>query len=277
MRILRLLAFATVVGVVAAVALTLWQHSDSLFAPADGCTASVNKRTAAVATDQGENAALIAAIGMQRHLPARAVSIALATAFQESKIRNIPGGDADSLGIFQQRPSQGWGTPDEIMDPVYATNAFYNALEKIPDYQSLDITVAAQEVQRSAYPSAYAQHEDAARALASALTGNSAAAFTCVVSDDEETGTAAKVIAGLRRGFGSLVHPTKGLRQNLTVPVKSPIIGWSVAHYAVAMAPELHIKTVLFAGKTWHTGKDSAKGWTDDATASTAEVTLLME
>ena len=86
-------------------------------------------------TEQAENATLIAAIGVSRGLPARAVSIALATAYQESKIRNLTHGDRDSLGLFQQRPSQGWGTEEQVRDPYYATNAFYDALAKIPDYK----------------------------------------------------------------------------------------------------------------------------------------------
>ena len=94
---------------------------------------------------------------MRRGLPARAASIALATAYQESKLRNLDHGDRDSLGLFQQRPSQGWGTAKQIQDPYYATNAFYDALVKIDGYQTMRITEAAQEVQRSGFPEAYAR------------------------------------------------------------------------------------------------------------------------
>ena len=124
---------------------------------------------------------LIAAVADRRGLPARAISIALATAYQESKLENVDGGDRDSLGLFQQRPSQGWGTPKQIMDPYYATNAFYDALVKIDGYQNMEITEAAQEVQRSAFPEAYADHEKDGRTIASDMSGNSPAAFTCVV------------------------------------------------------------------------------------------------
>ena len=115
-------------------------------------------------------------------LPARAASIALATAYQESKLRNLDDGDRDSLGLFQQRPSQGWGTEKQMLDPDYATNAFYDALAKVDGYREMEITEAAQAVQRSGLPEAYADHEEDARALASALTGNSPAgrsAATC--------------------------------------------------------------------------------------------------
>ena len=281
MRTLRLVLFAAIVGTITAVALVVWHHSDSIFGPSDGCSAQVNGDAALLETSQGQYAALIAAIGMQRGLPPRAVSIALATAYQESKIQNLPGGDADSLGLFQQRPSQGWGTSAQIMDPVYATNAFYNALVKIPDYESLAITVAAQEVQHSAYPSAYAQHEVEARVLASALTGYSPADFTCVVVGDNGFGTAAKVISALQRGYGSAIDPQRSVRENVVVNVGSSAaglrMGWSVAQYAVAMAPDLHIKAVLFDGKKWTTGNASSNGWVTDRSVSATTVSLLME
>ena len=78
-------------------------------------------------------------------MPARAATIALATAYQESGLRNLDHGDRYSLGLFQQRPSQGWGTRNQMQDPYYSINAFYDALAKIKDYQSLRITVAAQK------------------------------------------------------------------------------------------------------------------------------------
>ncbi|MFE5207807.1 heavy metal transporter [Streptomyces sp. NPDC056600] len=129
--------------------------------------------------EQAVNAATITAVGTARELPERAVTIALATALQESALRNIRYGDRDSLGLFQQRPSQGWGRPAEIMDPAYAAGQFYDHLVKVQDYADLPLTVAAQEVQRSAYPDAYAKHEPDAELLAAALTGRSAATLTC--------------------------------------------------------------------------------------------------
>ncbi|MFC8363497.1 heavy metal transporter [Streptomyces griseorubiginosus] len=129
--------------------------------------------------EQAVNAATITAVGTGRGLPERAVAIALATALQESGLRNISHGDRDSLGLFQQRPSQGWGTPQEILDPTYAAGEFYKHLVKVADYQKLPLTVAAQRVQRSGYPEAYAKHEPDATVLAAALTGTSAATLTC--------------------------------------------------------------------------------------------------
>ena len=169
-----LLAVAVLV-VVAAVGYGVLRGADSLFPASDECTVEVDGHRVELTVEQAENAALITAISVRRGLPARAASIALATAYQESDLTNLESGDRDSLGLFQQRPSQGWGTPEEILDPVYATNAFYDALAEVDGYESLEITDAAQEVQRSGFPEAYADHEADARALASALTGNSRA------------------------------------------------------------------------------------------------------
>ncbi|GAA3976461.1 heavy metal transporter [Streptomyces marokkonensis] len=129
--------------------------------------------------EQAVNAATITAVGTARGLPEEAVTIALATALQESTLRNIDYGDRDSLGLFQQRPSQGWGTPEEIMDPAYSAGMFYEHLVEVPGYTRLPLTVAAQRVQRSGFPQAYAKHEPDATLLAAALTGRSAATLTC--------------------------------------------------------------------------------------------------
>ncbi|MGW0992578.1 heavy metal transporter [Streptomyces sp. NPDC002523] len=129
--------------------------------------------------EQAANAATIAAVGTGRGMPERAVAIAIATSLQESGLRNIRHGDRDSLGLFQQRPSQGWGTERQIMDPAYAAGMFYAHLARVPGYTDLPLTVAAQRVQRSGYPEAYAKHEPDATLLAAALTGYSAATLSC--------------------------------------------------------------------------------------------------
>ncbi|WP_460069163.1 heavy metal transporter [Streptomyces sp. YKOK-I1] len=141
--------------------------------------------------EQAVNAATIAAVGTNREMPERAVAIALATAIQESGLRNLAHGDRDSLGLFQQRPSQGWGTEKQVTDPAYAASIFYEHLAKVPDYTELPLTVAAQKVQRSGYPEAYAKHEADAVMLAAALTGTSAATLTCDGRLDSGTATAA--------------------------------------------------------------------------------------
>src|SRR6476469_2242596 len=150
-----LLALGTVVVVL--VVVLSWNSATTPFRPA-ACQATAAGTTFQVTPEQMANAATIAGISVKRHLPARAATIALATARQESKFINVSYGDRDSLGLFQQRPSQGWGTAAQVRDPYYAINAFYDALEKIPNYKAMRITEAAQRVQRSGYPEAYEDH-----------------------------------------------------------------------------------------------------------------------
>src|SRR3954462_2765648 len=172
---------AVVVALVGAGAWAYWHGSIGTLPLRPHCTATALGKSTDVSPEQAGNAAIIASVAVHRRLPARAATIGIATALQESKLVNLEGGDRDSLGLFQQRPSQGWGTPAQLRDPVYASNAFYDVLVKIEGYQDLPITAAAQTVQRSAFPSAYADHEPEARILASALTGQSPGGLTCVL------------------------------------------------------------------------------------------------
>lgn len=119
--------------------------------------------------EQIPNAKAIVATGIQKRVPARGHVIALATALQESTLINLDHGDRDSLGLFQQRPSQGWGTREQIMDPVYSSTRFYEGLMKTDDWEQMPLTVAAQKVQRSGFPDAYAKHEPLATALQHAI------------------------------------------------------------------------------------------------------------
>ncbi|MFD9503419.1 C40 family peptidase [Streptomyces sp. NPDC060035] len=119
--------------------------------------------------EQVPNAKTIQATGVAMNIPARGQVVALATALQESGLRNLAYGDRDSLGLFQQRPSQGWGTANEILDPVHASTKFYEGLKKVSGWQSLSVTQAAQAVQRSGFPNAYAKWESLAAALQQAI------------------------------------------------------------------------------------------------------------
>ncbi|WP_055522608.1 C40 family peptidase [Streptomyces graminilatus] len=119
--------------------------------------------------EQVPNAKTIQATGVAMNIPARGQIVALATALQESGLRNLTYGDRDSLGLFQQRPSQGWGTANEILDPVHASTKFYEALEKVSGWQSLSVTQAAQAVQKSGFREAYAKWEPLATALHQAI------------------------------------------------------------------------------------------------------------
>ncbi len=280
-------------AVVAVVALKVVGGVRVPFLPqAQGCRVTVNGHTVDLSLEQAENASLIAAISVQRGLPARAASIALATAYQESDLENLDHGDRDSLGLFQQRPSQGWGTEAQLQDPVYATNAFYDALLEVDGFETLEITVAAQEVQRSGFPDAYADHEADARALASALTGQSPEAFACEVDGDVGdgnptlepnglTGRADAVRRDLRAAFGPLplggFEPggvTTGHMEGSAhyegraidvffrpVDAESRTGGWALAQYLVANASRLEIRTVIYDDRIWVAGRDDT--WRD--------------
>jgi hypothetical protein len=258
----------------------------------ESCQARVGGVVVDLSTEQAENATTIVAVAVRRNLPARAASIALATAYQESKLQNLDHGDRDSLGLFQQRPSQGWGTAKQIQDPVHAVNAFYDALVKVDGYQTMKITEAAQKVQRSAFPDAYADHEADGRALASALTGYSAARFSCVVNADTSaapepvnrdglTDRADAVRADLRRAFGPLplggfdpggvstghmkgsAHYEGRAIDIFVRPVSAANkrTGWAIASYLVAHASRLQIDHVIFDKRIWTAGTRSEKGW----------------
>jgi hypothetical protein len=278
------------------------------FVAPDQCTATVDGHTVTLDPEQAEHAGLIAAIAVARGLPARAASIALATAYQESGLRNLDGGDRDSLGLFQQRPSQGWGEPEEILDPAYAANAFYDALMKVGDYQSLEITVAAQAVQRSAFPGAYADHERDARTLASALTGNSPRAFSCRIGGEPDetsgdltdsglTDRAEKVrlavadlfgeqpLGGFAPGGVSSGHMEgsahyDGRAIDVFVRPVNPtnrVRGWAIAHYLVSQADRLDIRTVIFDDRIWTAGGRSSDGWRDYAPPERAGDQAILE
>jgi hypothetical protein len=136
--------------------------------PSGGATAAPGP-AGAWDTQQVANATVIVAVGQRMQVTARGQVIAVATAMQESSLTNLPGGDRDSVGLFQQRPSQGWGTPAQLQDPQYAATTFYTKLLAVPGWQAMTLTRAAQAVQISAYPDAYAKWETEAVQLVAAV------------------------------------------------------------------------------------------------------------
>jgi len=148
-----------------------------------GCAAAGTTTTgvAGYDPDQMAHAATIVAVGKQMNVPTRGWVIAIATAMQESGLRNLDYGDRDSLGLFQQRPSQGWGTPAQVTNPTYSATQFYQHLLAVPGWQAMSLADAAQTVQRSGYPDAYAKHVPTARIIVAACA-TTAGAWTVPAS-----------------------------------------------------------------------------------------------
>ena len=212
------------------------------------CRAMALGRSATFTPEQSANAATISAIALKRGLPARAATIANATAIVESKLRNLKFGDRDSLGLFQQRPSQGWGTEEQILDPVYSTNKFYDALIKVNGYQSMEITKVAQEVQRSGFPQAYADHEEQGRILASALTGHSPGGLGCRLDAATVSTPAATIAARLKAQLGvpaTVQGPTVHAQGRNTQEA------WAAGSWAVAHAEADGIVAVTVGDRAW--------------------------
>ena len=305
-RVIAVVAGSTVVALVAVIGWVALRGDVIPFLGDDECHADVGDRTVVLDPSQARYAGLITAIGVQRGMPARAASIALATAYQESDLRNLDGGDRDSLGLFQQRPSQGWGTVGQLMDPVFATNAFFDALQQVDGYETMEITVAAQEVQRSAYPDAYADHEADARTLASALTGNSPGAFSCRLRDAEgssadlrRSGLTARAdvvlrdvqavfpgqpVGGFEPGGVSTGHMEGSAHYDgravdifvRPISAANKTRGWAIAQYLVSQAERLSVRTVIFDARIWTSGLRSGDGWRDyDPPAGSGDRAIL--
>ncbi|MFV2019142.1 hypothetical protein [Micromonospora sp. LOL_023] len=263
--LLGLVAVLAALALLGGVGLGRWIGDFSLPGASRGCTVELPQsmpgagadqlRRVSLDPEQMANAATIAAIGTQRGLPPRAVVVALATGFQESKLRNLAGGDRDSVGLFQQRPSQGWGTAEEIQDTRYATNAFYAGLERVDGWQDMRVTDAAQAVQRSAFPEAYEKWSDESQVLTAALLGEATGAVACTVSRDPVLRGAEAMTAltdGMRLDWGNLETLFLALESPaLGVPVADAQAGWRYAHWLVSHATEHGIKRVSFADQEW--------------------------
>ena len=216
------------------------------------CQATALGNTVDFDPSQTGYAATITGLAVKRGLPPRAATIALATAIQESKLRNLRYGDRDSLGLFQQRPSQGWGTEEQILDPVHATNAFYDALVKIKGYEQMEITKVAQEVQKSAYPEAYADHEQEGRILASTISGHSPGGIGCRL-DAADAGDPQALASALRTELG-VAASVKG--RTVTVRAKSELQAWNIGGWAVAKASTHGVTRVRVDDRQWTRTRD---------------------
>ncbi len=259
-----MVGMAAFVGLAAIGAISLSLLRSNPHPTTSTCSVSSGAKTSpyAFTPDQAQNATIIAAVGIRKGMPDHAVTVALAAALQESHLMNLPYGDRDSLGLFQQRPSQGWGTPAQILDPAYASSAFYDRLARVSGWESLPVTEAAQLVQGSANPSAYAQWEGEARALAIATTGERAAGLTCQLSGfggSRPSGAVLAAAAAAELGPHALANPS------------TTKAGWQFAAWAVAHAYNYHLTSVSYGGRQW-TWNSVATTWSP-APATTAVVT----
>ncbi len=263
------MAFVVLAGLGVVAVVRMLGNMPQLIQSGHPCKVGVPAGSAEVELEAGQlaNAATIAAVGIRRGIPRQGIVVALATAFQESKLENLAGGDRDSIGLFQQRPSQGWGKAEDIADPRYASARFYNALVRVKGWQDMRVTDAAQTVQRSAYPEAYEQWADESLVLATALAGEAGGSVGCTVDDrPESTGAAAAeaLVQGLRLDWGDKTG-TPG-PAGVSVTVKSEQAGWQYAHWLVAHATDRGVKKVTFGGRQWNS---SSGAWASgDGTAT---------
>lgn len=218
------------------------------------CGAQTSAGSVSLNFEQMANAATISAVGLTRKLPDRAIVVALATSLQESKLENLAGGDRDSIGLFQQRPSQGWGKPDQIKDPVYAATRFYNALVKVRGWANMRVTDAAQRVQRSAYPEAYERWADEAQILTEALTGQAPGGLSCAGAGEpvlRGADAAQSLGAGLRKDWGEVATVPDTDVVGIAVAAGSERSGWQFAHWIVAHSAGNGVRSVRYGNREW--------------------------
>jgi hypothetical protein len=239
-----------------------WLRSRGLTPPVPGqqrCVATANGNSVTLDLEQAHYASIVVGMSVKRGLPPRAASIALATVYQETGIRNLDYGDLDSVGLFQQRPSQGWGSRKQLLDPYYATDKFYDALVKIDGWEKADITTVAQKIQNSSYPDAYRDHEADARILASALTGRSAAGFTCLEREGR-SGKPSALVSSIEKTFGAVSDKTND--KVVSIDARSETLAWAYASHALANADGYGVVAVKVGGRQWQTDEFNLPIWT---------------
>ena len=256
-----LIAIVVLVALIAAVATWIgrWgSRTPEPLLPPQGCVVTVEGFNSYLTWEQSGNAAIIVGESIRRGLPARAATIALVTAYQESDLRNLDYGDRDSIGLFQQRPSQGWGTVEQIMDPWYSAGKFYERLVQVPDWETGVINDVAQAVQRSGFPDAYAQHEAKGRAWASALTGHSSAAVSCI-DRHENLPDAAVLTDFIATVWGGAVGVTTSEVGALQLSTDSDITTWAAAQLSMPRGSPAGLTTLQAGAQQWaNSGTDYA-------------------
>jgi hypothetical protein len=255
-RLARVAAGLVVLVVAAGVVYLVRTRHMPLIPEPTSCTAVADKQELPLTVSQAGIAATIAGVAARRDLPTRAVTIAYAAALQESKLANLDYGDRDSVGVFQQRPSQGWGTPAQIENPVYATSRFFGALTSVPGYLHMPVYQAAQAVQRSADGYAYGQYASVAGQLASAFSGVLPHAFSCYYASSTGKPRLAAASDALTSTFGDMGSTPDG-DPAMAVRVGRTGEGWAVAAWLIAHASSYGISHVQYMGYGWVAGHGS--------------------
>ncbi len=247
------------------------------------CASNANGLQAELSLEQSRNAAIMAGIANRRDLAPRATSIAIATSLQESGLRNLDYGDRDSLGLFQQRPSMGWGTVEQVTDPYYATNKFFDVMVTVKNWETSDIGDVAQSVQRSGFPDAYDKHVERAKTLATALSGQSHAIWSCVATQisppDPQT-----LLTNLTQAFGptvsaQLTEATDEQAASISLTATSEDVAWSAGAFAQSWASLTGVSTVRVGDSSWEMSTSVLSGWVesvDQATGPTAPTTVTI-
>ena len=245
---------------------------------APGCQAGSGGQAIALEPDQAAIAATIAGVAARHKLPREAVTIAYAAALQETDLHNLDYGDRDSVGVFQQRPSQGWGPASDLENPIYATTKFFDALVRVRHYTAIPVQAAAQAVQHSADGSAYGQWATVAAQLAGYFTGAPPHGVSCwyVPASPAPAANLAGAERGLTQTFGS---PGRG---GVVVRITTDRSGhngdgsvavlhvqragaWTVAGWLVAYAQQYGVSEVRYAGYDWQPA-NGTMGWQRDTT-----------
>jgi hypothetical protein len=258
---------AVLLGGGAYAAYTAYQHIVVRLLTTPGCQSGTGANAFPLDFVQASDAAIIAGVAAREHLPRQALTIAYATALQESKLENLSYGDLDSVGVFQQRPSEGWGSAAQLQDPSYAATAFFGALAKIPGYTRLPVYQAAQDVQHSADGYAYQQYAQTGAALAAQFTATPHA-VTCwydPATQAANDGVSTRLnmrgaIRALEDAFGrtgegravrGVATGRSGESGTFAVTAGG---GWPVADWLVTNASSYGITQVRYKGFRWTAG-----------------------
>ncbi len=223
------------------------------------CTVTANGESYVRSAEQTNYAALVAAVAAKRGLSTFGSTVGIATAIQESGLRNLDYGDRDSLGLFQQRTSQGWGTEEEIQDPYFSSRNFYKHLVKVEGWEAMRVTDAAQAVQRSGFPEAYEKHAPESAAWAAAFRGDEPfAAVNCDLEAVTSPSTAKQFASRVESDWGAGAYEVVVLGRNdravllgITAASGETSDLDAIANWSVGVAGAQAVASVTYGGDQW--------------------------